>query len=177
MSQYYYTAASLPMLFYDEDAPVSRSSFLETCGIELAEEDYSIIQKTDLNDTESSEPTCAVLEEWRAWETGLRNRLVKTRAHRKGWDTEKYLKEGPDIFGVREVARQATSEGTPLHGEDLLDRSRWSFLDQLEASHFFDIEKLVVYYLKLQIAERKTLFDREKGTQVFDATVEGISGR
>ncbi len=97
MSQYYYTAASLPMLFYEEDAPVSRSVFLETCGIELAEEDCRLIQKTDLNDTESSEPTCAVLEEWRAWEKTLRNKLASLRAQRKGEDAENHIREGEDV--------------------------------------------------------------------------------
>lgn len=176
MSQYYYTTASLPMLFYEEDAPVSRSVFLETCGIELAEEDCRLIQKTDLNDTESSEPTCAVLEEWRAWEKTLRNKLASLRAQRKGEDAEKHIREGEDVFGVERTAHEAFGNDSPLAGEDILNRARWAFLDELETFHYFDMEKLVIYFLKLQILERKSLFDEEKGTGRFESIVETLSG-
>ncbi len=175
MSHYYYTVASLPTLFYERDLSISRDVFMEMCRTEMTPEDYRLIENTSMDNLEGVGPTCTVLREWRALERCLRNELARLRAQRKGCDTEKYVREGIDVFGVQEAARHATSESTPLQGEDALNRARWSFLDEIETQHHFDVEKLVIYCLKLQILERKALFDREKGTEVLEAAVEVVS--
>ena len=175
MNQYYYTVASLPMLFYDQDLPISREEFMERCGIELADEDMDLIKKTSIQDLDTTDPTCPVLEAWRAWEKALRNELVKLRAQAKGWDAEESLRETEDIFGVQQVAREAFAQDSPLQGEDVLNRARWSFLDDIERGHHFDTEKLAVYSLKLQLLERKASFDREEGSQAFENVVESLS--
>jgi hypothetical protein len=41
-------------------------------------------------------------------------------------------------------------------------------LDELESGHYFDIDKILVYALRLQILERKALFDEQKGREMFD---------
>ena len=149
MNQYYYTIASLPMLFYEEDLPLSRSKFLGMCRIELADEDYRLIENASIRDLDGVGPTCRALETWRAWEGTLRNELAGLRAQTKGWEAEKYVREGPEAFGVEQVAREAAGDSSPLSAEHTSNRVRWSFLDDLETGHHFDVEKLVVYFLKL----------------------------
>ncbi len=150
------------MLFYDGDLPMSRSTFLEMCGIELTDGDYRLIENTSY-DFSRAQPTSSALDAWHAWEGALRNELAGLRAQTKGWEAEKYIREGPEAFGVEQIAREAMG-GSPLAGENVLNRARWAFLDELETGHHFDMEKLVVYFLKLQILERKASFDKEKGT-------------
>ncbi len=160
------------MLFYEEDLPLSRSKFLEMCGIELADEDCRLIENASIRDLDGDGPTCRALEAWRAWEGTLRNELVKVRAQTKGWEAEKYFREGLDGFGVEQTVREAAGFSSPLSAEHTMNRARWSFLDDLETGHHFDMEKLVVYFLKLQLLERKVSFDKEKGTDKFEELID-----
>ncbi len=175
MNRYYYTVASLPMLFYEEDLSLSIPTLLEMSVIDLADEDYRLIENAGMRDLDGGDPTCQALEAWRAWEGTLRNELVKVRAQTKGYEAEKYVREGPEAFGVERVAREAAGDSSPLAGEDTLNRARWAFLDDLETGHHFDMEKLVVYFLKLQLLERKALFNTEKGTEKFEELIGNLS--
>ena len=56
----------------------------------------------------------------------------------------------------------------------VLLRHRWSLLDDFEVGHYFDIERLIIYYLKLQILWRKQQFNREDGTNVFERTYNTV---
>jgi len=60
------------------------------------------------------------------------------------------------------------TEGNPLDKEIKLMRTRWEFLDNLSVGRYFDLGALIIYYLKLQILERKDSFNKEKGREVFD---------
>ncbi len=170
---YYFTVASLPMLFYDRDMPMSRGGFLEACGKELTRGDLEIIEGTSIRNLERTSPACFLLDRWRTWETALRNQLVRLRASGKGWEADKYLRESEDVYGVAEIAREAFGQGSPLDGEEILNRARWSYLDELETGHHFDVEKLVAYCLKLQILERKSSFDKNAGTQKLEQVLTG----
>jgi hypothetical protein len=41
-----------------------------------------------------------------------------------------------------------------LEAEKSLDLERWRFLDEVSAGHYFDIDSLIVYALKLKILIR-----------------------
>ena len=56
--------------------------------------------------------------------------------------------------------------------EQMIERIRWNFLDSLESGNFFDLNFLVIYFLKIQILERLQSFDKEKGKKVFEAMCE-----
>ena len=87
-----------------------------------------------------------------------------------------YRIDSPAIIEAQTAARQAFGQtnvqapGTesPLQAEEALNLARWGYLDQLEAGHYFDIDKLVVYVLRLQLLERKARFDEQKGREMFD---------
>jgi hypothetical protein len=61
------------------------------------------------------------------------------------------------------AAQGAAQCEDPLEGELSIEREKWSFLERLETGHFFDLEALVAYALKLQILERRALFEAERG--------------
>ena len=39
---------------------------------------------------------------------------------------------------------------------------------RMESGHYFDIDKILIYLLRLQILQRKALFDDQKGRELFD---------
>ncbi|MFW5685010.1 MAG: DUF2764 family protein, partial [Spirochaetota bacterium] len=75
---------------------------------------------------------------------------------------------------IGEAAREAFSHDSPLSGEDALDRARWRFLDDLEAGHYFDLDRVVIYFLKLQLLARRRLFTRTRGEERYAGITERI---
>lgn len=176
MGQYYYTVATLPMLSFDGDHFPSTEEFLELCSHRASPREYDLLLRARLLPDPRDLSRNRVLRTWYELEVGLRNELARQRAAQLNRDEYAYIRttaEGEDLtgtLGIPEVAREALSQETPLKAELVLLRHRWSILEELEVGHFFDIERLIIYYLKLQILWRKQLFNREDGTNVFERT-------
>ena len=69
------------------------------------------------------------------------------------------------------LAEQAFNADSPLMAEEILNKARWRYLDELEFGHYFDIEILVIFFIKLQILERISSFDAEVGSERLNAIV------
>jgi len=52
--------------------------------------------------------------------------------------------------------------------ERRIDLARWEKLEELELQHYFDLQFLIVYYLKLQILNKWDSIRAEKGRAVLD---------
>jgi hypothetical protein len=174
LAQYYYLIASLPLLFYDSESTPSREDFLVTCRQHISSRHYSLLVSASTTDLQSSVPSCRTLDLWRQWEIALRNELVRLRAKKRGRQAEPYLIESPGVLAPQAVARDAFAQDSPLQAEDILNRGRWMYLDELEAGHYFDIDRILVYALRLQLLARKSLFDAEMGRQMFDKVYSEI---
>jgi hypothetical protein len=176
LSQYYYLVATLPLLLYQSERSLSREEFLELCRTQLGKSDFRILAEADLEVHGGRPSGCAVLDSWRSWESCLRNELVKLRARRKGVEPAGHLVEAREQLGLGEIARQALGEASPLAAEELLNRARWDYLDQLETMHYFDLSRLVLYSLRLQLLERRrSLADRERGGASFQSQYQSIT--
>lgn len=175
MAQYYYTVASLPMLVLNQEPPITVEYFLETCSYTLNEKDYeTLITAINAPVEAPLHPTIAA---WQNWERSLRNELVKMRAVKTEMDSEKYLREGDASTGVFDAAREAFGAANPKIGEQILDSARWRYLDELENSHNYDFTKLIVYYLKLQITERKRIMTDHNGENKYKEIYNGIADK
>ena len=138
------------------------------CAQHISPRHYRLLSHTSASDLRPSIPSCTTIDLWRQWESSLRNQLVGLRAKSKGVEAEPYQVEAPLIAATEQIAREAFDQESPLQAEDILNRARWSYLDELEVVHYFDIEKILVYSLRLQILQRKALFDAEKGSEMFE---------
>jgi hypothetical protein len=174
LAQYYYLVASLPLLFYDSENVPSHEDFLVTCRQHISPGHYRLLVATSATDLQTTPASCKTLRLWRQWEISLRNELVRLRAKKQGREAEAYLVESPGVLDPQTIAREAFAQESPLQAEDTLNRGRWSFLDQLEVGHYFDIEKILIYALRLQVLARKALFDEEKGRKMFDKVYSEI---
>ena len=56
----------------------------------------------------------------------------------------------------------------------IIEREKWAYLERLEAGHYFDLETLAAYALKLRILERKALFEAERGEASYRAAYADI---
>jgi len=173
LAAYYYTVASLPMLILDQDPPVSLEYFLENCRYTMSEDDYATLISAEIIPKQQS--TNSTISMWQNWERSLRNELSAVRSQKTGIDYEKYLREGDSSTGVFDAVRDASGAANPKIGEDILNAARWRYLDELESTHNFDLTKLIVYYLKLQIAERRNLMNFKNGEEKYKGIYQDIT--
>ncbi len=164
------------MLSYDSEKFMSEEDFFDCCEATITEKDFQTLKKARIVPEEGNSAV-PVLEKWNSWERSLRNELVKMRAGKKGQDSEKYISGGSLETGVLETAREAFNCASPLDAELLLDRARWEYLEMLEAGHFFDLGRLIIYFLQLQILQRKSQINKEKGKSGFEEIYSGITGK
>lgn len=174
MSQYYFLVSSLPILYENKKTNITIEKFLASCLNQLTDKDFKILQNTHLLPISKKKPSCTSLDKWQAWEKSLRNELVKLRARNLSKDPRPYLREVAFFTEIQSIVQEAFSETSLLKAEDILYKARFKKLSELEAGHFFDIDKIVIYYLKLQLLQENNLFAFEEGKQFFQNLYNGM---
>jgi len=150
---YVYLISSLPMLHFGAKPPFSFERFLEICQDKISVEDIHLIELAqEALAYTGGQPA---LKQWRAFDTALRNELVKIRAGSKHLDPLKYIR-GQDYIEpyIARAAMNARRSPSILEAERLLDQERWHRLDELATGHYFDLDFLICYALKLLILAR-----------------------
>ena len=163
MGQYYFTVASLPLLSIDTKPSITVESFLSTCELHVSKKDFEILVNSSINVPDNEEALNGVAKICWEWEKSLRNELAKLRAQNMNISSDEFLRTGDLIFGTHRIATEAITITSPLEAENYLNTARLAFLDTLSVGHYFDLTFLVIYYLKLQILDRISNFDSEKG--------------
>lgn len=156
MPNYYvYLISSLPTLIFNCPPPFSFEKFLQLCFGLISAKDMDIIKITAEKTGYIYKGKQPILQKWFSFETALRNEFVKIRASYRHIDPVPYLRQdgydGPSLFHSVMAAHRNPSL---LDSERALDQERWNFLEELARGHYFDLDSLVVYALKLTILER-----------------------
>lgn len=153
-----YLISSLPMLHFGMKPPFSFEKFLKMCEGLVSDEDAAVIASVASRASSSRFTGLlakTVLGKWYNFDTSLRNELVKIRAARKHIDPLKYLRhDGFTESSISHAALAAARNPSIIESEKMLDRQRWHFLDELSIGHYFDIDFLIIYALKLLILGR-----------------------
>lgn len=168
MGQYYFLVSSLPYLGKDIQVQLTVKEFKNLCKEQMSSGDYKIIEKCELNNFNLKEPFNKTFSKWQIREINLRNELLKLRAQGKNIQADKYFILCNTITEVDEIAKNAFNQNSPLDAENILDNARWIFLDNLEVGNYFNIDKLILYSLKLQLLAKKASYNKDKGTEVFN---------
>lgn len=169
---YYFFISSLPMLHFGAKPLISYAHFLDECRRNLAVHDMEIIERAGVLLSEAGGDDFVMLEEWKRFETSLRNELARLRALKKNKDASAYIRGDnfQDPF-TGHFAHLAVSQENILEGERHLDKIRWDKIDELARHHYFDIEFLVMYALKLQILERWHRFNEADGMKFLQEAI------
>jgi len=162
MDKYYYLSSQLPFLRFNEKTSIDQSSFLAEARKWLDEKEFLILSGVDINDFSEKVGDPDKLKEYKYFEKTLREDIAIFRGAKKKGSGYK-----PKKFSLTDVLK-----GTPLDIEKKLLMTRWGLVEQLEESHYFDLEFLILYFLKLQILQRLFSFDKEKGITIFDKLCE-----
>ena len=173
-SSYPYLISSLPMLHLGAKPPFAFEDFLQTCkGLIPAKECdvVSLCANEDLWEQTVSQET---LRGWISFEVGLRNELVKIRASRRKIEPAKYLRSDgywePALYHIAMNSHRILSL---VESEKFLDQERWRRLEELSFCHYFDLDALIIYALKLQILWRWEKVAKTDKTKILEGVLSG----
>ncbi len=156
------------MLLYSEPPALSPEDFLASAGRLLGAAEARTLASARLDNLNRAVGGSASFRRFRDWEIGLRGRLALLRAAARKEDDAQYARLGGGAVETARIARSAFEAADPLQAEEILLRARWDMLSGLEILHFFDLEFLVVYFLKLQVLARKARLTSESGLPRFE---------
>jgi hypothetical protein len=166
---YYYFAASLPVIGFERKISLISEEFLRDCQRLLADEDYALIYNVLSGYADKIETDNEVVKAWIQFDRNFRNELAWFRAERAGKDPLNYVRgqRYAEPY-LSEVIHQAAKTDNLLQAQKLIDQAQWNFLNEIGTGHYFDIEFLFVYGLKLKILERYQEYSSPKGKNIFD---------
>jgi hypothetical protein len=165
LKNHYYTLAALKTIRLGEKIPITEEYFLQFAEDTIDAKSYQILLKSRWGLTEPTGFSFA--DRILSWEKELRLELAKARILKLPFDTPPNLQASDGSYSLLEQVRAVMALDSPLDAERYLDQLRWSFLEETGARHYFDLEALVVYYLKLQLALRQEKFQVELGRDSF----------
>ena len=173
---YYYFIATLPSLSYGDKPPMSSGEFLEQCADHLHTDDIALLEyccydpklAVETVQTTGSDFIDAFLLRERA--------LILNLAFSRGAKLKRPAAEDPPQDMPRTAARaKAVFEmDDPLEAAILMDQSRWNTLDNMLGIDPFGSNNLFTYFLKLQLMERRQLFNAEKGSAEYRGLYDTI---
>ncbi|MFW6329596.1 MAG: hypothetical protein ACOC28_05825 [Alkalispirochaetaceae bacterium] len=174
MAEYYYAVASLPSLSLEESSYHSPGSFLSFMEEQLTAEDLSYLKRATIDPPGEFGDMPGAYLSYARFVVALRNVLAKERAARLAWELEEHLRlDDRGETGTTEPeamarAREALNAENPYRAEEALIRAQWALLDELEVGRFFNVEKLLIYYLRLQLADRFGTMNQDRGVDSFE---------
>ena len=166
MGSYYYLMAQLPFLVYEQKPPMSSGAFIALCKPLISEKDAALIERLAIEpDFNASSPTgCAFIDGWREWERSFALNLAKHRAVKI--KRENVLTSEPPPYpqdAAVTAAKAVNGDSSPLDAEILIDKARWSAIDNFAGIDYFGINTVYAYFLKLLLLERRQAFNVETG--------------
>lgn len=165
MNKYYYLIASLSYLTFGNESPIAIDHFMSECKRWVSKSDFKIFEHLDINARHMHDDDPDIVKKWKEFTNGLKEELADIREIKKTHPEEK----------LHSLLNAIFEEANPLLMEKRYEKIRWDWLERQEFYYFFDINWLIIYLFKLNIIERLTAFNKEKGAQVFDQLCEVIS--
>jgi len=187
---YYYLVSQLPSLAYGQKPPMLPEAFKDLAKPLLNAEDAALLDAISLDPAPDGTPGISYadnappsgsdfIDGWRAWERALRLNLARQRAvkvKREG----AALAEPPIIPADAAAAAHGAiaASDSPLEADIFLDKARWSAIESLQGTDYFDRNTVFAYLLKLLILQRRDSMRAETGfseyKSLYASILEGV---
>ena len=165
---YYYLVASLSPLYFEGKMPMSVDAFLQECRRLLSEDDLAAMERLLTQEEAGLQAHDVLLRSWADFSHNLRNELVWWRANLLHKDPSRYLRgERPSDPSLTAHVQPALKLDDLAEAGRLFNKTKWQFLDDLVLGHYFDIEFLFMYGLKLKMLQQYQEYISSKGREVF----------
>ena len=160
--EYYFLISSLPSPRLGEKPKYRSPEFLEMCAQELSPDRMQRLRAVTL--LPNGAPCCEADRKWHAWETYCRNCLARARGVALGADAAEWVQPDADAFPTdRRQIEETMTAPSPAARERGLDELRWRRLGDFAVGHEFDFDALIVYRLRLLLAEKWADLTTEQG--------------
>ena len=163
MPSRYYFLSSLPMLRFQDHAPLTWERFLSDAKGNISESDYRLL--CDI--PEQKDSGNGFLRQWHAMNAKLDDAVNSARKHKLGRTSD-----GGVVFReyeIEHVANAATGAKNPLEAEMVLMQYRYDYLEKAKGFEPFSENALVAYALQLRILIRKDYFTVESGNREYNS--------
>jgi len=192
---YYYLVSQLPSLAYGQKPPMLPEAFKELAKSTLSAEDSALLDMISLDPapseysgTHGASSSSSIsyanqappsgsdfIDQWREWERALRLNLARQRAI-------KVKREGTALAEPPVLPADAASAAhgalaaadSPLEADIFLDKARWSAIDALQGTDYFDRNTVFAYLLKLLILQRRDSMRAETGFSEYKSLYASI---
>ncbi len=114
------------------------------------------IASAHIKEHEEKDEDTEFIRAWKRFNRTLEEDLAKARSGEK-----------VSYKGTSELINEIMEQENPLLKEKIFEKIRWSFLEEMSAKVHFDINWLAFYFLKLQILERLSTFNKDRGEAIF----------
>lgn len=160
------------MLKQDSELPFTTKEFLELCSSQLSPKDFSSVEQVKI--TGNGEPLHPVIIQWNTFKSSLTDDMASVRAERIGRDQDRYAVQFREVPATLDMVKRAAGASDPLEASRLLLAAEWNYAEELGVGHTFDVVKIMIYFLKLQLLERKSYWSRELGMDVYNHVFSNI---
>jgi len=166
---YFYFTSSLPMIDFDSKQSLSVENFLQDSERLLSQEDFFLLRDLLINSQGTVKTNNRTYNTWADFNRRFCNEMVWFRAEEAGKDPVEYIRgeRYSDSYLV-DIIHQAAKKKNLLEAEEMLDRVRWQFLEELSNGQYYNFEFIICYGLKLKILERHQEFTSPKGKAILD---------
>ncbi|MBU1121881.1 MAG: DUF2764 family protein [Candidatus Omnitrophota bacterium] len=162
MSNYYYLAAQLPFLQFARWPEVTTENFLNEARKWLSKENFAVLENVNIDNFISDKTDTYVLKEYKRFDYRVKEEISFFRKADSDGRSYKLSSKLREVFTVDD----------PLEREKLLLYLRWKIIEEKESGHYFDLDFLTAYFLKMQILQRLFTFNKDNGLRLFDEVCE-----
>ncbi|MCL1814905.1 MAG: DUF2764 domain-containing protein [Treponema sp.] len=163
---YYYFAATLTPISYGDKPPIASEDFRKLCHSLLHPDDAALLKYCCYDPilaVETVKPTGSDFIDLLM----LRERvLILNLAFVRAAKLKRQSPEDPpqDVSHAEALGKAAFEMDDPLEAAVYIDEGRWGALDDMVGLNLFGVNTIFAYLLKLQLLERRQLFDAEIGS-------------
>lgn len=168
MPSRYYFLSSLPMLRFQDSAPMTWEAFMASAHGNVSGSDYRLLEAVD----EGSDGSDGFLKSWDAMNRALDDSINEQR--RRNLNREEPRGVVFRELAVEQVTNAAIGAKNPLEAELILMRYRYDWLEKEKGLEPFSEKALLSYALQLRILLRKDLFSAESGNSEYRRLFDDI---
>ena len=152
---------------------MSYETFLSLASEQLSAKDFSVLKKASF-DHEKEKVSNRIISDWDDFNYSLNEYITEERAKKLGIKNSDYNARCAHSDEIQRKAEIIVGMDNPLEAEKAVLGEYFSFLSSHTVDSQFSLDALIVYGLLLQIKERVSSFDREKGREEFDRLYQEI---
>ena len=168
MPSRYYFLASVPMLRFQDHAPITWEKFLSEAKGNIGEADFRLLSAIE----EGSDCGNAFLKSWNSMNSSLAGAVNDQRKVQLGRDDTSGI-----LFRdleVEQTCNAVMSAKNPLEAELILMKFRFDWLEREKGFEPFSEKALLSYALQLRILLRKDLFTVESGNREYNMVFDKL---